>query len=82
MGGPGPLAAPSWPREPTEQDEWLARAEPEGPWVSALRTALRRERLGRGGAGEPTPVGEAIVCPQLQASVRWCHGEHRSMRPG
>jgi hypothetical protein len=52
-----------------EQDEWLERAELQGLSVSALRTVLRRERLGRGGAGdadpagEPEPADEHIVCP-------------------
>ena len=54
-----------------EQDEWLERAERERLSVSALRTVLRRERLGRGGAtGEadqadkPTSADEAlVVCP-------------------
>ena len=54
-----------------EQDEWLGRAEREKLSVSALRTVLRRERLGRGEAtgeadqaGKQTSEEEAIVvCP-------------------
>ena len=56
-----------------EQDEWLERAEREKLSVSALRTVLRRERLGRGEAtgeadraGKPTSGEDAVVvvvCP-------------------